>query len=43
MNEDLYYEPDYDDFNCEPYSLEEALGSIGWTLDEAEYNPLAEF
>ena len=50
MNDDeMYYEPGYDDFNAEPYGLieedaESALASIGWGLDESYgYNPLREF
>jgi hypothetical protein len=45
MNEELYYEPGYDDFDSEPYldTIEEALASIGWSLDEQCYNPSNEF
>jgi hypothetical protein len=47
MNEDdLYYEPGYDDYNHEPYDYEDdaeyALASAGFGLDES-YNPFAEF
>ncbi len=38
MNEDLYLEYDY-----EPDSLDEVRESIGFVLDEPEYNPLNEF
>lgn len=46
MNEELYYEPEYDEFNSEPYGLdtiEDALASIGWSLDDSCYNPQNEF
>lgn len=45
MNEDLYYEPEYDAYNCEPYYLEESehnFSSIELGVD-VPYNPNSEF
>lgn len=47
MNEELYYEPGYDAYNCEPYGAEEDLLDIRssslYFNETPEYDPYKEF